>query len=285
MNLSINLGYVKKMRGADEMRPLSEAAALARTAGFRIVDYTPDLKRADWADNARREREILDAAGIAVEQTHAPFNRYRQYEPEAFRMMTERVYEVSAIMGAKYVVVHADECGTKMPFDERVAPNANYEYLAPYVERAQKLGLVVAIENLFEDCGDPQYKSRYTSRIDELEYIIGRFNDPAVACCWDFGHARCAFGNAQDEAYRRVAQQVVCTHVHDNYYGKDLHLPPFLGDIDWEGMMALMKKTGYRGSLSFELVYGRYPDRLLPGYLKSVFETGEYLCELFDRQD
>lgn len=283
MKLSILLEYIRKQRGTKELRSLEEAAQLAKAAGFTYADYTPDLLRADWAENARREKEILDAAGIVVEQTHAPFNRYDTYDKETFRVITERAYEASAIIGATYIVVHADECGSrKVPFDERRAPDDNYEYLAPYVERARALGLTVAIENLFEDLGDPSYKTRFTSRIDELQGLIERFNDPAVVCCWDFGHARCAFGDGQEAAYRQVAKYVKCTHVHDNYYGKDLHLTPFLGDIDWEGMMKCMRETGYSGNLSLELVYGRFPDRLLPGFLKGAYDAGQYLVELFE---
>lgn len=282
MELSVSLEYVVKQRGTAALRPLEEGARLAKAAGFHIVDYTPNLTRADWAENARRERAILDEAGITVEQTHAPMNRYGAHRAEDFRVLTDRAYEVSAILGARYIAVHADECGTREPFDERVAPGANYEYLAPYVEKARSLGLKVAIENLFEEDGDQSRKTRYTSRIDELVDIIERFNDPMVGCCWDFGHARCAFGDAQEQAYRQAARYVCCTHVHDNYYGKDLHLPPFYGDIDWEGMMQAMRETGYAGSLSFELVYGHFPDALLPGFLRGVHEAGEYLKGLFE---
>ena len=46
--------------------------------------------------------------------------------------------------------------------------------------------------------------------------------------------------------------------------GRDLHLPPFLGEIDWARQMALLKQGGYTGKLSFEMVYGVFPEALLP---------------------
>ena len=113
--------------------------------------------------------------------------------------------------------------------------------------------------------------------------MIERFNDPAVRCCWDFGHARCAFGTeGMLEAMRLVGEYLCCTHVHDNYYGKDLHLTPFLGNIDWEAHMACLGEMGYQGKLSFEMVYGRIPDALMEKWLKGVYEVGEYLNGLFE---
>ena len=107
---------------------------------------------------------------------------------------------------------------------------------------------------------------------------------PNVKCCWDFGHAKCAFGKEEMiNALREVGKYVVCTHVHDNYYEKDLHLVPFLGDTDWNANMAALKAAGYAGDLSFEFVYGYLPDCLIPEWMKYVYRTGETLREMFEK--
>ena len=36
------------------------------------------------------------------------------------------------------------------------------------------------------------------------------------------------------------------------------------GEIDWARQMALLKQGGYAGKLSFEMVYGVFPETLLP---------------------
>lgn len=287
MELSMSLGYLRKMRGTNELRDFEKAVELCRNAGFRHVDYSPDYKRDDWEERAHIDREILDRAGISVEQTHAPFNRYRQYDDSVFPTYYRRLFEASKIVGAKYVVVHADEYRTVDRYDEQEIQNFAYDYLAPYVDYAAKNGMVVAIENVFEDnarhCPQIDGKSRFTSRIGELKGIIERFNTPSVACCWDFGHAKCAFGNENMlDAFRRIGKYLCCTHVHDNYYGHDLHLMPFLGEIDWEAHLAYMKEIGYAGKLSFEFVYGRFPEALLPVWLDSVRAVGEYMLKVFD---
>lgn len=287
MELSIYLNYLQKMRNNTELRDLNTAAALCRSAGFQYVDYMPDFEADDWKIRAHRAREILDLAGICVEQTHAPINRYGGYDPDLFPVYFKRLFKASKIVGAKYVVVHADEYRTVDHYDPKEIQDFAYNYLAPHVDYAAKNGMVVAIENVFEDavahCPQIDGKSRFTSRIDELKELIERFNTPSVACCWDFGHAKCAFGtDGMLDALKQVGQYVCCTHVHDNYYGKDLHLMPFLGEIDWEAHLAYMHGVGYKGKLSFEFVYGRFPEKLLPVWLDSVRAVGKYMIGLFE---
>lgn len=287
MELAMSLNYLLKQRGTEEKRDFSEAVRLCAEAGFKYVDYSPDYKSADWAEKAQRDREILDAAGLIVEQTHAPFNRYGTHPEELFGTYYKNLFEASKIVGAKYVVVHADEYRTVDHYDEKEIEDFAYDYLAPHVDYAKKNGMTVAIENVFEDviARCPQFggKSRFTSRIHELKELIERFNDPAVRCCWDFGHASCAFGTEHMlDAMKQIGPYLCCTHVHDNYYGKDLHLTPFLGNIDWEAHMKCLKEIGYQGKFSFELVYGSWPDALIGKWLRHVYEVGEYLTGLFD---
>ena len=84
------------------------------------------------------------------------------------------------------------------------------------------------------------------------------------------------------DALKTVGAHLCCTHVHDNYYGKDLHLMPFLGDIDWESHMTCLREMDYKGKLSFELVYGRFPEKLLPAWVDEVYAVGQHLLDLFN---
>ena len=286
MELSMHLNYVMS-RVFGEKLSISEAARLCRNSGFGYVDYSPDVQKDDWKECAYRDKEVLDKAGIKVEQTHAPFNRYRQYDDDKFWTYYSRLFEASSILGAKYVVVHADEYRTFDRYDEHEILDFTYEYLAPHVDYASSHGMTVAVENVFEDNNYRwpliDGKSRFTSRIEELLSVIEKFASPNVACCWDFGHAKCAYGNeGMTGALEKVGKYVVCTHVHDNYYDKDLHVPPFLGETDWQSNMAMLKKVGYTGKLSFEPGYGSTPKELMQMYLDVFWKTGEYLKKLFD---
>lgn len=288
MELSFSLDYLRKKRETESLRSIEDMAKLCSEAGFRYVDYSPDFCADDWEKLAYHDREVLERAGICVEQTHAPFNRYRRYRREDFPVYYRRLFEASEILGAKYVVVHADEYSTTSGrYDQNEILDFTYDYLAPFVEYAEKNGMTVAIENVFEDktryCPQIGGRSRFTSTTEELKAIIERFNTPSVACCWDFGHAKCSFGkDAMLDAMKELGKYIVCTHVHDNYYEKDLHLMPFMGDIPWEAHLAALKEMGYQGKLSFEFAYGSLPEELLPTWLNMVYSTGEYMLSIYN---
>ena len=119
MELAMSLNYLQKQRKSKTLRSLESAAELCANAGFHHVDFTPDYQTDDWLERAHQAREILDRANISVEQTHAPFNRYGGYDRKMFPEYYRRVFEASKIVGAKYVVVHADEYQTVDRYDEK----------------------------------------------------------------------------------------------------------------------------------------------------------------------
>jgi len=284
MELSVNLSHFCSVRQGEGLRSLDFIAGLCSAVGYRFADFTPEYKAAEWETIAEEQCQTLEKYGITVEQTHAPFNRYGSYgSMEEFFLLFHRSFVTSAMSKAKYVVVHADEYRTTDHYDPKEIVEYTYGYLAPEVEYAKAHGMQVAIENLFEDAAHPTIdgKSRFTSRVEEIQMLLERFHDPAVCVCWDFGHGSCSYTPENSlEALKKVGEQVRCTHVHDNYYGKDLHLLPFTGKIPWEEHMTYLKGIGYAGKLSFEFVYDRMPDALLPTWMKMTYETGKYLCSL-----
>ena len=56
-----------------------------------------------------------------------------------------------------------------------------------------------------------------------------------------------------------------------------------MGETDWEAHMALLKRQGYQGQMTFEFVYGRFPDAPMPAFMTMAAQTGRYLIDLFDR--
>ncbi len=284
MELSVNLSHFKRTREGEEKRSFARALQICRDAGFRYFDYTPGYREEGWEKTAACELAMIEEAGAAVTQSHAPFNRYGTHGSwEEFMPLFHRSFEAAAAVKAQYMVVHADEYRVEDRYDPEEIAAFAYEYLAPEVEFAKKHGMKVAIENLFEEGHGKSVdgKSRYTSRVEELIAIIEKFHDPDVCCCWDFGHAACAYGfDKMLDALKAAGKYVECTHVHDNYYGKDLHLLPFLGSIRWEDHMRYLGEIGYAGKLSYELGYGGIPDCLLPGFAEDAYAVGQHLLSL-----
>ena len=277
MKIAVNPGYIAKTPGAEPM-PILEATLLCKKCGFDAVDLGSYTEGGDEGmKNLRLLGETIAEAGITVEQTHAPFNRYKAEPIDVFRGKMQRAFESAVALGARRIVLHGDEYrapdGT--PYRESDAIDYAVEFFSPYVEYALKNGLDVAFENVFEDgyLGLP----RCGSSVDALIETIDRFADSRVGCCWDFGHAAVEYKTEMLSALTKVGRRLSCTHVHDNAMNRDAHLPPFLGTVDWAAHAKYLRESGYDGAFTYEFVYGAYPTELKEDFLKMTFETAKHI--------
>ena len=266
---ALNPSYFLKTVSLEKLLPL------LKKHGFTHVDYSPASRKEDCLALAEKDRALLDANGITVEQSHAPYNRYGQHGTVAeYRVHLDRCVEACAVLGAKYLVVHGDEFeNDTMTYTPEAAADYNYELFAPVVERAAKYGYGVAFETVFQDWDRP----RHCAKFEELYGLITRFNTPIVTCCWDTGHAGVAFGDDQPEMIRRMGSLITCTHIHDCGHKQDLHQVPFHGDIDWASTMKAFGDIGYKGALTYELVYGTIPEALTDPTLALLKDTADLL--------
>lgn len=272
MELCVNITYFSKTIG------MEESSKILSEAGFKLFDYTPRVKNKNWREEMKMMQECFAKYGLSVNQSHAPFNRYKSYESaEVHKKLVMDSLDAAIIMGSKYLVVHADEFDfDNMQYSPEKALSYNYEYFAPVVEKAEKNGVFIAFENVFTDMDIP----RNCSTVEELTAVIEKFNSDNVCCCWDFGHAAIAFGEKQDEAICAMKGKIKCTHVHDNYFYADMHLIPCFGKIDWKSCMSALETAGKPDVLSFELVYGDIPQKTAADTAKLLYKTGEYLLSL-----
>ena len=284
MRLSVNEGYFRKSRSG-KLRTFEQALSLCADGGFDTIDVgfsslEPELNpilSPDYISKVYHMRDICDKLNMVPDQSHAPFI-FNNLSSDDIRTQLERCVEASAVLGVKNIVVHADTYYEK-DFDFDRALNVIYEVYAPIVESAVKNGIKIAMETLFEDRAPNGKRARFTSCLEELEAIVGKFSDKSVGICWDFGHARVVYGDKQFEQMKRVGSKIIATHVHDNIGAKDLHQMPYFGGTNWEEAMSTLKGIGYNGSFTLELVYGCIPDELLPDYIKLFHKTGMHMLE------
>ena len=268
MELCMNLEYLSKDIG------LSEAVKAVKNAGFRLLDYTPDVSR-DWRADIYEVLDCIESNGLQVYQSHAPFNRYLKASAEEHRRLVDESLSAAVLLGAKYLVVHGDEFDfSNLTYSPQTALDYNYDYFAPIVEKAEKYGVGIAFENVFEE---NQTAPRNCSKAEDLIALIDRFHCSCVCCCWDFGHGAVAYKEKQDEVIRLMGNRIRCTHVHDNYLYADMHLIPFFGKIDWRTCMNALKEGGMPEVLSFELVYGCVPLSAALPAMQLLYCLGEQL--------
>lgn len=278
LNTGINAGYFLKGQVTDE-RMEYIFATLAEN-GIKYFDYLTNVESNDYIDKAVKCREMADKTGTFIHQSHCPMGRYkRDIRFEDVLPVSLRAVEAASILGAGYLVVHADEnrYDENDKYDSERIMLQMYDYISRLVEKAAPKGLKICIENLFEDGRYPEMeRSRFTSTIEELIGLVERFDKENVGICWDFGHARVAFGDDSTEKFGIALPRIYCTHVHDNN-GRDEHRLPFRGKNDWFTQMPMLIESGYKGNLSFELVHGTIPDALIPDFVSYCKKLGDYL--------
>ncbi len=174
----------------------------------------------------------------------------------------------AAELGCKTYVMHigAFESVFFRTPNEELRANAVqvFEQLIP---EAEKLGLVIAVENSYEISNTP----------DEVLYYINYFNHPNLACCFDAGHANIMTpgpGKTNDQysfevkeawadnvvqyenAIEKLSPHIVTMHLHDNSGFGDEHSLPFTGTLDWQALTEKIAKLPRLMSLQSEVKTG-----------------------------
>jgi fructoselysine 3-epimerase len=129
--------------------------------------------------------------------------------------------------------------------DPRVAPVLLEEGLKVILDRAEKLGVDVGIEL------EP---GLYLEYVDELVEWIARMKSPRLGANLDVGHCQ-VIGEKIPEMVRQLRGRIWNLHVEGMPGRKHYHLVPGdeLDTLDWPGLAAALKDTGYDRMATIEL--------------------------------
>jgi sugar phosphate isomerase/epimerase len=169
----------------------------------------------------------------------------------------EGLVSYAAEVDASHVVYHA----ANLP-DEPTSEDgrlAETHSLAVLARRAERLGVIIALENLAPVYRGPDALS-FTPLI--LRTMAKRISSPAVGLCLDLGHANIVAGLRRTDPLELIEpalDRAVLFHLHDNLGARrddpgspeidplrlDLHLPPGRGTVPWDRVAPLLaRKAG-----------------------------------------
>ncbi|MCK5513169.1 MAG: sugar phosphate isomerase/epimerase [Deltaproteobacteria bacterium] len=100
----------------------------------------------------------------------------------------------------------------------------------PLVMKAEKMGIPLAVENIFEE--EPS----------SLEKLISSINSPYFNFCFDTGHFNLFSTTTMKDWFDSLGNYFKEVHLHDNFKKSDDHLPIGDGDIDFDLFFKLIKQ-------------------------------------------
>ena len=267
-----------------------KAVEMVKEAGFDAIDYSyyyakecEEILGDGYREYAENLRKHLDEVGICCNQAHAPFTfKYGMEtnvsEPK-YLWMTHAL-ESASILGAKNIIVHSINVPKGVSFEEY-----NIEYYKSFIPYCEKFGIHVAVENLFSRDAKRKCITGKLGSPGELNRIVEKINSPWIVACVDIGHAALTGYEPEDFINAVNPKFLKALHVQDNDYIADRHVLPYMGELNWEGIMAALKKVKYDGDLTFEIIkyLGRFPDELLPEALKFSVTVGKHLVSIYNK--
>lgn len=234
--------------------PQREQVKLAAKAGFDGV-FPCWTTEENLIPNLKAE---ADKYGISIPAVHAPHIKFDSVwfgSDEEAKPALSQMYACLDDCGKYGIPVIA--CHVITGYEDKPEPSqTGLERFKAYSDRAAKLGVVIAYENLEQE--------HFLAAV--LEHLK---NHPGAAFCWDSGHEMC-YNNSRD-LLAVWGDRLVLTHLNDNMGFKglngrltgndDLHLLPFDGAGDWEEKALRLSKVADVEYLTFEPKKASKPGR------------------------
>jgi fructoselysine 3-epimerase len=179
------------------------------------------------------------AAGESVEIATVSYHGDR--DPLSLRWKRAlRAIELTSSMGTGILIINSPRPGPNAP---ESLQEQFHEQLEQQLERAERLGVILAIE--------PE-PGLLVDDVDDVLELIGRMQSEHLRVNLDLGHA---FLTEHDvpAAIRRLGDLIVAAHIEDMPSGEHRHLIPGEGDMDLPATIDALDDVGFDGWLTVDL--------------------------------
>ncbi len=233
----------------------------ANHLGVEVMMYDTGWVRNFPHKEVKSMGELLEREGISV-SVHGPLfdlnpGRRDRIIREYTKFTFMRALNVSALLKAEIIVFHLG-LNPLTPSDYRkVWLDYSLKTFRPVVNHAKRLGITIALENMFIS----------TPRL--LRRVIETVDSPHLRVCLDIGHVNVYSTVPLDEWISALGKYIVKVHINDNDAQNDLHLAFGGGNVDVVKAYKLLHKNNICPLMTLEMT----PDKL-PETLKYIEEKG-----------
>ena len=271
------------------------------SAGVKRVMLDADqlIRAADDPDFRHSLQNSLRNSGLVLFDVHAPCEPQASFgypAPEAdgvFFATAQKALETAAELGVRTVTFHTartrrvggmvDDYGVFEKADLERARSRILFQLEKVLPEVEKLGLLIALENLFLPSSTAAF----------LVSVMRGFSHPNLGLNYDSGHAlllekqpgkkpediaewiRIGWDDDlvefQEDQLDAMLPYVITGHFHDNHGKNDEHLPPGQGIADWKRILERLRRAPRLVSLQSEVSKKYYLDK--PGSQTTAFQA------------
>ena len=256
--------------------PFTEEAFIMKRFGFEGMDFNLNYKLSErigerWQEKVEQFVQKAYENEMPVVQTHLPYTFPKGTTNEEREAATREAILASETLEAKYAVFHAVN-----PADVKDGYRLTHELYMPLVEFGAKHNVELLVEIMPNFCTYPITAEDLCACADGM----------GIGICWDFGHPnvnKYHLDNDQRGSLRLIGKRLKALHVNDNAGGRpDEHLPPFMGTVDWNTHIPVLKEIGYDGDFNYEFLPRNIPRDMIPmmaEYLVTIGRRLMTLCE------
>jgi sugar phosphate isomerase/epimerase len=177
------------------------------------------LERLDWNPALTLHAPFMDMNPGAVDPMVRSVTQVR------FRQLLN----VAAILKPRAAVFHAAYDRWRYSGRKDIWLEYSLDTWHKVVESASKIGLRVAVENVFDE--DPE----------ALKMLIEKIGSPDFGFCFDTGHFNLFSTVSMEQWFENLGENLIEVHLHDNDGTTDSHWALGRGDIDFQQFFRLMR--------------------------------------------
>jgi sugar phosphate isomerase/epimerase len=246
-------------RELDISRHVALASQYQTGIELQVYGYNPDLLDGDWRSLVASHREALRGFTGEIALHGAFYDMNSASADSRITALTAERYRaslrVAAELGARHTVFHANY----LPFIQHPSylPEWTRKQVAFWdalTEEARRLGLIIALENMWEP--EP----------DIIAAVLEEVNSPHLRACLDIGHVY-LYSNSLPfpDWLKRLGNWVVHVHANNHRGHYDEHLPLDVegGAIDYSAVLPLLSELPSPPLVSLEMEHTEDLERSL----------------------
>jgi sugar phosphate isomerase/epimerase len=150
---------------------------------------------------------------------------------EVTRDRVLKTLELAHFLNPKMIVFHPGYERWKFDGNIKLWLESSLQTWRPMVKEAEKRGLTLAIENVFEESPEP------------IKSLLEEIHSPRFRFCFDTGHHN-VFSNTPLPIWMEALGGFLSeVHLHDNHKERDEHLPVGEGDFDFNQFFTLLSQS------------------------------------------